>query len=65
MKNRPNDKVIRDRRESHVAIMLIGLLMTVLLAAAVVVALQNLTMLGAVAPTESPAETGQALPTMR
>jgi len=57
------DKVIRKRRESHGAVMLVALLMAMLLLGAALVALENLEFFKATTPTDPPLTTDKAAPT--
>lgn len=57
-----HDKTIRKRRESHGAVMLVGLLMTILLAGAVFVVVENAPVFKAATPTVSPLEADDSNP---
>jgi hypothetical protein len=51
-----HNEIVRKGRQGHVAIMLVGLLMTLLLASVVFVVLENAPVLKAITPTEPSVE---------
>ena len=57
-----HDATIRKRRAAHGAIMLVGLLMTLLLAGAAFVVLENAALFKATIPSESPLEANDPYP---